>query len=1329
MFKGNNKKDLLFGLYIVKLVLLYPAELLCNFITIIRGKVKEFIRLLTRLPENYQRFVKPNANIKILLTILLLLNNIYGNSQIKFDYLSTKDGLSSNRIRCIYRDSKDYLWVGTETGLDKYDSYTVKTYRNNEKQAGTLSSNNITGFIEDSNNNLWIASTNGLNLYLPESDSFMVFRNNPADIHSIDDNWIFSFLKDSKGDLWITTYGMYLNKWNPTTQQFIRYQIETEPGPSFLEEDSKGNLWLVAETLPGIYRFYPKTGEFINYLDTTIDLGKITKSLYIDKDDKFWVIRHNKGLLSFDPSTGELKQFNTNSNGTGTNGKLINRIIEVDNQHLWIGIDQGGINIFDKVSGTFKYILHDDNSDGLGNNGIWELYKDKEGIIWVGTSGAGIDIYNQKKEKFKLYRHNVNNPNSVSSNIIGCFHEDSQGKIWIGSDDNGLNVLNPQTGNFKHFKHDPANPNSISSNTIRCITEDKNKDLWIGTWNRGLNHFNRKTGRFNCYMPDETDPTSLSGPTVWHHIIDHRGIFWLAIHNVGVDLFDKNKGVVKRFVPDPDDSTALSDAKVWYIFEDSSRNIWLCTNNGLDLYDSVNDAFIVYDDLPSNNVKAITEDNDKNLWLGTEKGICQIKADGTILQMYDESDGLAGNIIHGIVCDNDGNIWVSTNNGVSKFDPQTKEFRNFTNEDGLQDNAFFQESFLITRAGEIYFGGFKGFNAFFPDNLKVNTTIPPVYITEFQIFNKPVPFGVKGSPLQKHISETKKITLTYLQSVFSFGFTAINYTNSEKNKYAYKMEGFEKDWNYTDATRRYVTYTNLNPGEYTFRVKASNNDGIWNEEGTSISIIITPPFWETWWFRILVICIILISLISFFHYRTNKIREQKELLRKMVKERTFQLEEQQEKIYIQNEELQSQKEILQEIINKLEEQSEEIEVQNNELNQHRNHLENLVKERTADLVTAMKKAEESSRLKSAFLSNMSHEIRTPMNAIIGFSSLLSDPDLPNIEKEELISYIKKNSETLLVLIDDILEMSRIQANQLIINNKTINVIEIIKELFASFQLQSQPKGIELITDTGEFGDTLICSIDPIRLKQVLSNLINNAIKFTQKGSVKFGITIQDKDFLTFYVKDSGIGIPKEAGESIFLRFLKIDSIKNQLFEGVGLGLSISRSLVKAMGGNIWYESTLGQGTSFYFTIPYNNSNNHIEPIESQNKPEYKIPNLENKKILIVEDDETNYKLLVFYLTKTKASIAWAQNGQEAVNMVEANNFDLILMNMKLPVMDGIEATMRIRQIKPKQIIVAQTGFAFKDNKAEYLKCEFHSFIQNPIVKEKLMEILNKIFFP
>jgi len=370
-------------------------------------------------------------------------------------------------------------------------------------------------------------------------------------------------------------------------------------------------------------------------------------------------------------------------------------------------------------------------------------------------------------------------------------------------------------------------------------------------------------------MPDEKDPSSISTRTIWNIKTDHNGILWLGYYGSGndggVDLFNPKKGVIKHFRADPNNPHALSDNTIWYVYEDPQQNMWICGPHGLNLFNSVTNSFTVYNDFPGNQIQAICNDKDGNLWVGTDMGLYLFKADGTIVKSYHKADGLADNLITAIVDDNRGNLWISTQNGISQFNPKTQTFKNYSKDDGLQGNQFFQQSFLKTRNGEIYFGGQNGFNSFHPDSMKDNDYIPPVYIADFQIFNKSVIYGVSGTQFPTHISEAKEITLSWNQSVFSFEFTAINYTHPEKNQYTYIMEGFEKEWNSTNASRRYVTYTNLNPGEYTFRVKASNNDGVWNEKGTSLKILIFPPWWQTLWFRLILLAVL--SGIVFWIYK------------------------------------------------------------------------------------------------------------------------------------------------------------------------------------------------------------------------------------------------------------------------------------------------------------------------------------------------------------------------------------------------------------------------------------------------------------------------------
>ncbi len=698
-----------------------------------------------------------------------------------FSQLTIDNGLSSNRIWSIFRDSKDYLWISTDVGLDKYDSYQVKKYRYDEKLSGTISSNIVISIYEDRNKNLWFGSINGLNLYDRKTDKFKVFKNNPNDRNSINGNKVNSITEDENGDLWFVTDGNCLNKWIPDTQDFISYpfvssHIDLYPRPAkMVAKDSKGFLWMVSLGR-GIHRFDPKSGGLIEFDDPTIDFGtECYKSIYIDNQDKIWITSDGSGFFSYDIATNKFEQFGSAGDHKGTNKKIILDIIPEDDRYLLLAVDQGGINRFDKVSKTFEYIVSDKANDhGLNNNGLWCIYRDNEGILWVGTSGGGINYFNPKKEKFKLFTSNSNNPNSLAYNFTGCFFEDHEGMIWIGTDGGGVNVYNPNTGSFTLYKHNPSDPYSISGNVIRSISEDNNHDMWIGTWDDGLNRYERKTGKFYHFMPDKNNPASISGKNVWNLAIDQNNMVWLSLYHIGTDLFDPKKGVVKRFRVNAEKPNAISSNESWLFFRDTDNNMWICTTNGMNCYSRETDSFRKFN-FPDNVIGAFCKDMDGNLWVGTnENGVYYCNSQGEILKNYNITNGLPHNRIQAIVEDNQRNIWISSGGGITQFNRKTQKFRNYTKEDGLQGNQFFQQSFLKTRTGEIYFGGYNGFNCFQPETLQDNDFIVPVYLTDFQIFNKPVAFGNPKSQFPKHISEAKEITLNWHQSVFSFSFAAIN---------------------------------------------------------------------------------------------------------------------------------------------------------------------------------------------------------------------------------------------------------------------------------------------------------------------------------------------------------------------------------------------------------------------------------------------------------------------------------------------------------------------------------------------------------------------------
>ena len=1021
--------------------------------------------------------------------------------------------------------------MGTDVGLDKYDSYQVKKYRQSARLPGSISSDILTCIYEDKDNNLWFGTYNGLNLYSPAKDNFQVFKKNSANSNSLNSNCITGIVEDKKGNLWVVTDGSCLNRWDPASQSFMRYPFDSQRHrlsvrPSRMAAvDSRGYIW-VGSLSPGITRFDPESGLFTKFDDPVIEFNDYSyKSLYIDKQDKVWIATDGIGFFSYDPATNKFEHFGIKGDGHGTNLNFILDIIPEDDRFLLLAVDQGGINRFDKLTGRFDYIMYENTNDyGLNNNGIWCFHRDKEGILWIGTSGGGINYYNPKKERFNLFTHNSNNPNSLSYNFTGSLFEDHEGRIWIGTDGGGVNVYDPKTGNFEIFKNDPRNPYSISGNVIRGIAEDKDHDMWIGTWDAGLNKYQRKTGRFIHYLPDKKDPSSISNKTIWNLFIDHNNTLWISIYNIGIDLFDLKKGVTKRFRYNPDDQGSLSASNSWFFYEDHENKMWICTQNGLDIYDSQTHTFKALN-FPDNDIGAFYKDKSGYIWVGTNtRGLYLCNQDGTVLKNYDMSNILPNNRIHAITQDKKGDIWISSNLGISRLNPDIQSVKNYSKEDGLQGDQFYQQSFLRTREGELYFGGYSGLNSFFPDSLKDNDFIPPVYITDFQIFNKPVVYAVPGAQFQTHISEAKEIKLNWDQSVFSFSFAAINYVHPKKNQYSYIMEGFEKDWNFTDASRRYVTYTNLDPGDYTFRVRASNNDGVWNNTGTSLKIIILPPWWKTLWFKILVLSVIVFTVITVFRSRVQQLKNQKILLEKSVAIKTAEL---------------------------------------NELNAS----------------------------KDKFFSIIAHDLKNPFNTIIGFSEMMKESIRLNDSATfyEYTVMINTSAVQTLRLLENLLEWANSQRRKITFTPVPVNIGELVKDEFVMVDEMATGKSIDL---KNYVNDSLTVVADKNMLRTILRNLITNAVKFTHKnGHVEVNAITSD-DHVEIAVSDNGIGMSQETISKLFRIDANLSTRGTENEKGTGLGLFLCKDFVEKHNGKIWVESQEGKGSTFKILLPLDSMNSN-----------------------------------------------------------------------------------------------------------------------------------------
>jgi ligand-binding sensor domain-containing protein/signal transduction histidine kinase len=773
------------------------------------------------------------------------------------------------------------MWFGTQDGLNRYDGYSFTVYKHDAFDPHSLSDNSIRALCEDHYGALWIGTDFGLNRFDHDSDRFTRFLHDPAEQNSLSDNQVLALEQDHTGALWIGT-SKGLNKFDPGKDLFTRFFSNPDDPTALthdlirvIHEDSNHVLW-VGLNNEGLHRFDRATGKFKRYRRESDNLSSLSdnriRALTSDRTGLVWIGTWDGGLCAFDPVKERFVRFVHDRNKTRSiSHNTVMSIYEDRKGMLWIGT-VGGLNVFDRSTKEFTRINRTPTDPrSLSGDYIVPVYEDRSGTIWIGTLGAGINRYDPSQEQFT---HIVSLPGTTSSlihNNVWSIIKDRSGMLWIGTD-GGLDRFDRATNRFTHFVHDPLDHSSLSSNNVRTICEDQSGAMWIATWGGGLNRLETYKNRFKRFLHDPEDPQSLGSDLVLRIYEDHSGTIWIG-SVLGLDRFDP---ATQQFIRIP---LASNDKQhtdriftVSAIFEDHQSMIWIGTQGLIVLDPITGQKQFFFNDphdsttLSINRVFAIHEDRNHILWIGTGGGGLE-RFDRSNKQFihYTEKDGLPNNTVYGILEDTTGHLWLSTNNGISRFDPSRELFKNYDVSDGLQSNEFNDGAFHLAGDGELFFGGINGVTAFYPWNIQEQSSPPQIVFTSFKVFNKEV-------KLQPAILEADRIELSHTSDFFSFEFAALHYANPRKNQYSYTLDGFDEDWIYS-GTKREATYTNLDPGEYTFRVKGSNKDGIWNEAGASVHIVILPPFWQTWWFRGAVIIAVAVLAWTLHLYRVRKLLE------------------------------------------------------------------------------------------------------------------------------------------------------------------------------------------------------------------------------------------------------------------------------------------------------------------------------------------------------------------------------------------------------------------------------------------------------------------------
>lgn len=1245
----------------------------------------------------------------LILIGLMLCGGVVSQNKAYFKRITTDNGLSQSDINTIHQDKNGFMWFGTHDGLNRYDGYTFKVFQPEPKNPNSIPSNLIFDITEDVNGNLWIGTTGaGLVYFDLATEKFTTFKHDKDDVKSISSNSIAKVYVDRENRLWVgTSKGLNMVDLKESAEniEFKRFKAQQEPylldrnlsSIQAIYEDSNGQIWVGGYA--GIYRLSRESNgdAYLRFVNKDIGLPNVAVRCITEYENRL-LIGTSEGLF-IQEKTEEKYRLKKVLQGS------YNEIL-VNKNRIWAGTNEGLWEIHSVSNDSFEINNHFDydpkNAHSISKNNVISLFRDKTGVIWAGTNGGGVNKFDPNRKQFQHIRKTLD-PNSLSYDKIRSFFEDSNKNLWVGTEGGGLNLLQKHTNNqiFDHF------------NTIRNVyaieeIELNNKSMLVFGGQGNPSMFLKDISDSNKIKNSELIPIDDFINSIFSLLKDSKGNLWVGTYNGGIyrwQINNRTSEIIKdNYVNDVNDPKSVSNNIIRNIFEDSYGNIWFGTSNGLSVLTrtEVDKKFPKFKNFKNdpkdastishNYILSVYEDSNKNVWVGTfGGGLNRFEGNGKeIFKSYNEKDGLPNNVVKGIIEDDEGFLWLSTNKGLSKFDPNNQTFKNYDVNDGLQSNEFQELAYLKRENGDILFGGVNGFNVFQPKTLRENTYLPETVITKLLVSNEEVEVGkeVKGNVLLKNtISEIQKVNLKHFQNNISFEFAALHYAAPEKNKFKYKLEGFDINWESTSANKRFAAYTNLAPGDYVFKVKSSNNDGLWNEEAAHIAISISPPFWMTWWaYAIygLLILALFWSIQSYLNLRSK-----------------------------QRASVQLQKEI-----------------------------------------------EQVNKLKLQFFTNISHEFKTPITLILNPIEELLASVQNNSTIQSRLKVVQRNANSLLRLVHQLMEFRRIEVGETKLGATPSNVVSFIREIAYSFQTTAKKKGINISFESKS--KEIKTWFDWDKLEKIMNNLIFNAIKFTpeegeiivrvKESKVNDQMHIESRGVVVNYVQievqDNGVGMDRAQLPYVFHRFYQVDQSNKAAYEGSGIGLAITKDLVDLHHGEIEVDSQKGKGTTFKLKLPLGKT--HLLPEEQLeiNIPEPFLDNElddlaieeiaeaqndydivdKDKNVILVVDDNTDIRELVKEGLRERYSILEAEHGREALNIALKEMPDLVISDVLMPEMDGVEFCRELKSnIRTSHIpVILLTALNSVEHRIEGIESGADAYIPKPFKMKLLMVRVKKL---
>ena len=1167
--------------------------------------------------------------------------------QYQFAHLDITNGLSGNQINCFLKDDNGFLWIGTNSGLNRYDSYHFKIFKHNAKDSTSLGENHINRIIEGPGHKLWIFTPSGISIYDAGSERFSGNVRAELKKYGIGNAEVTGLVKDESGNFWFNTKnGLYLYNVSAKKTTLYNHQAASAIQLSSNHITSVANagkhaLWLIAEA--GVLEKIDV--QHNKLLERYDDIAKINNNKLIDyqiisdKNSNLWVFADGApiGVYCYNPIKKTLTHYRQGAGTTELNANLINNIVQADDGKIWVGTDHGGINIIDPLTQKIKYLVSKaDDPNSLSGNSII-LYKDNAGIIWAGTYKQGVNYYHSGIKQFPLIRHFLTDKNSMPDEDVDCFAEEENGNIWIGTNGGGLIYFDRTANKYSVYKHNPAIKNSLSNDIILRLLIDHENKLWIGTYFGGLDRFDGKT--FTHFRHQDMVPASISDDRVYSIMEDAAQNLWVGTFAGGLNIFNRETQSFTH--PDYQFSSQYTSTMI----QDNAGNIWIGRDKGIDVINRQTNKIKHYtfnpnnpNSLINNDVNILLQDKRGLMWIGTKDGLSILDPKNDRFLNTDNRANLPANEISNIVEDNTGAIWASTNDGLLKINLQKSggsynyQVSRFNELDGLQGRGFNLNASVKLHTGELIFGGAHGFNIFYPQNIRTINHGQNLLFTDFQLFNKSIKPGdtVKGNViLQQSISQTKSITLQHNEDVFSIEFAYFDYFTPDKIKYQYMLEGFDKGWITSPNSDRKATYTNLDGGSYIFKVRAQDVNNAQSAKAITLKIRVLPPFWQTPVAYCLYVLLALGFVLYLRHRGIIKLKKEFDLVQQKL--------EQERKLTSEREEA--------------------------------------------------KRLHQLDLMKIKFFTNVSHEFRTPLSLILSpIDDLIKKTEKSD---QQHLLMIKRNGRRLLNLVNQLMDFRKMEYNELQMDLQSGDIVRFIREITASFTDIAYQKQITYGFESDLQAYSI--SFDHDKIERIFFNLLSNAFKFTPSGgsiSVKLSIAeteITGAKNLQISVSDTGIGIPKESHDKIFERFYQHKMPESLLNQGSGIGLSIVKEFVKMHGGSIHIDSEPDHGTCFTVLIPAGISQ-EILPAgvfglqaelpallpKSAEKGELKKP-----LILLVEDNHD----LRFYLKdnlKQSFRVIEANNGRDGWQKALALHPKLVISDINMPEMNGLELCKKMK---------------------------------------------------